>query len=279
VVTGRPGRKPSLVFEPQYDLVYGSAIFKHSKPLVEKFIKQWPMAIIGGTGTPFVHTVEDIISEEHKGYSYSGYGVDHSIGFTQRGCRLGCKFCVVPSKEGKNRHAATIADIWRGDPFPRKLLLLDNDFFGGPAWRTRIKEIREGNFRVCLNQGINARLINTEAAEALASIEYRDTKFREKRLYVAWDNLRDEGIFFRGVDILEAAGIPPKHLMSYMLIGFDVHETWETIFHRFNRMVESGIKPYPMVFDKSRKDLCAFQRWAVTGLYRAVPWNEYRGKK
>src|SRR6266436_1647510 len=26
-----------------------------------------------------------------------------SLGFTQRGCRLSCKFCVVPIKEGKNR--------------------------------------------------------------------------------------------------------------------------------------------------------------------------------
>jgi hypothetical protein len=40
-------------------------------------------------------------------------------------------------------------------------------------------------------------------------------------------------------------------------------------------MVERGISPYPMVFNKSRKDLVAFQRWVVTGLYRIVPWNEY----
>ena len=30
-----------------------------------------------------------------------------------------------------------------------------------------------------------------------------------------------------------------------------------------------------MVFDRSRKDLCKFQRWVVTGLYRAVPFEEY----
>jgi hypothetical protein len=41
-------------------------------------------------------------------------------------------------------------------------------------------------------------------------------------------------------------------------------------------MVARGIKPYPMVFDRSRKDLLAFQRWVVMGLYRIVPWNEYR---
>ena len=52
-------------------------------------------------------------------------------------------------------------------------------------------------------------------------------------------------------------------------------ETWDRIFHRFNRMVEMEIRPYPMVFDNKRKDLKAFQRWVVTGLYRAVKWEDY----
>jgi hypothetical protein len=30
-----------------------------------------------------------------------------------------------------------------------------------------------------------------------------------------------------------------------------------------------------MVFDRTRKDLLAFQRWVIMGLYRIVPWNEY----
>ena len=40
--------------------------------------------------------------------------------------------------------------------------LLDNDFFGQPReqWEARIAEIREGGFKVCLNQGINIRMID-----------------------------------------------------------------------------------------------------------------------
>ena len=63
--------------------------------------------------------------------------------------------------------------------------------------------------------------------------------------------------------------------MVYMLIGYDPAETWERIHHRFDRMVERGIFPYPMVYDNNRKDLKKFQRWAVTGLYRAVPFKDY----
>jgi hypothetical protein len=267
--------QPEL-FEPAYDRVYGSAIFQFSGDRLDRFQAQWPGAIVGGTGTMSAAKVEDITGD-HEGVDYEGQDVDYSIGFTQRGCRLKCKFCVVPKKEGKNRSVNTIADIWRGDPHPRKLHLLDNDFFGQARedWQARVAELRAGKFRVCLSQGINVRLINDEAAEALATIEYRNTKFNERKLYTAWDNLKDEGIFFKGVNTLERAGIPPKHLMAYMLIGYDPLETWARIWHRFNLMVERGIQPYPMVFNRKRVDLICFQRWVVTGLYRIVPWPDY----
>lgn len=241
-----------------------------------RFVTEWPNAIIGGTGTTYSHTIEDLIGSEYEHYDYTGYDVDYSIGFTQRGCRLKCKFCVVPKKEGKPRSVNTIAEIWRGDPHPKKLHILDNDFFGNPEWRDRINEIRDGKFRVCLSQGINTRLIDDEAAAALATIEYRNTKFSKRVLYTAWDNIGDEEVFFKGVDRLEKAGIPSKNLMAYMLIGYDKAETWERIWHRFHRMTERGISPYPMVFDKTRKDLVCFQRWVITGLYRFVPWDEYK---
>ena len=125
--------------EPNYDKVYGSSIFKFSQERIMKFQLQWPKAIVGGSGTTFSHTVEDLIGGEYERHDYTDYpDVDYSIGFTQRGCRLACKFCVVPKKEGKPRSANTIADIWRGKPHPKKLHLLDNDFFGNPDWRARI---------------------------------------------------------------------------------------------------------------------------------------------
>lgn len=273
------GSAERSLFEPEYDRVYGSSIFKFSAPVLRRFEQEFPGAIIGGTGTTSAAQVDDFTGQDFQRLDYSIYpAFNASIGFTQRGCRLSCKFCVVPTKEGKPRSIATIADIWRGDPWPRKLHLLDNDFFGQPReeWRARIQEIRDGGFRVCLSQGINARMIDDEAAAALATIEYRDTQFSKRRLYTAWDNLRDEEVFFAGVDRLERAGVPPTHLMAYMLVGFDGAETWERIWHRFRRMTARGIRPYPMVYDRSRRDLLAFQRWVITGLYRAVSWLDYK---
>jgi len=269
------------LFEPaDYDVVYGSAIFKTSAPVIDTFRKEWPAAVMGGTAINLETTVEQIIGE-HEHYDYSIYpGYEFSLGFTQRGCRLNCGFCVVPKKEGRPRPVNRIADIWRGEGHPKKVVLLDNDFFGQPReeWRARIKEIQDGDFRVAFNQGLNVRLLDPEACAALASIEYRDDQFQRRRLYTAWDNLKDEAIFFKGVDMLELAGIPPRHLMVYMLIGYDPSETWERMRYRFDKMVARGVLPYPMVYDASRRDLKAFQRWVVTGLYRAVPWEQYRGK-
>ena len=265
------------LFDPRFGRVYGSAIFAHSKPVVDRMRSQYPDAIIGGTGTGDWQTVESVLGEIPNRLDYSIYpDFQPSIGFLQRGCRLRCKFCVVPKKEGRARFEQSVGDLWRGGAHPRDLHVLDNDFFGVPEWRDHIRDIRNGKFRICLTQGINVRMITEEAAAALASIEYRDSSFRRRRIYTAWDNLGDERRFFDGIDRLEEAGIPPRNVMAYMLVGYAKGETWEFVFHRFNRMVARGVLPYPMVYDRTRKDLKHFQRWAVTGLYRAVPFSEYR---
>ena len=198
----------------------------------------------------------------------------------------------MPKKEGKNRSHATIAEIWRGGDHPKHLHLLDNDFFGQPReqWEARLGEIIDGGFKVCLNQGINVRMIDDASAKALASIQSRDDSFSKRRLYTAWDNLGDEKLFFSGVATLEKHGIPPSALLVYMLVGYDRRETWERILYRFNRMVErGGIRPYPMIFGNrhrtlplggsnqrlGHKTLSEFQRWAVGRYYNVCSFEDY----
>jgi hypothetical protein len=269
--------EPDLL-EPEYDRVYGSSIFKFSEKKLARFKTAYPDAILGGTGTFSTLQVEDLCPGPER-YDYEIYPeFKASIGFTARGCRLKCGFCVVPKKEGKPRSVSTIYDIWRGDPYPRNIHLLDNDFFGQPEdqWRARIQEIREGGFGACFNQGINIRLVNEEIAEALASIRCYDDQFKVKRLYCAWDNKRDYQVFMRGVDFLEKAGFNPKYLLAYMLIGYDKRETMEDILWRFDRMRERNIFVFPMVFDRSRKDLRDFARWAIRGIHNVCSFEEYR---
>lgn len=281
--------------EPGYDRVYGGAIFEFSAPLVARFRAQFPEAIVGGTWNKADRiTVEQVVGGP---WDECDYGIDPgftgSLGFTMRGCRFNCAFCDVPAKEGKPKAAGTIAQIWRGPAWPKHIHLLDNDFFGvaKPVWKARLEEIRAGDFRVSFNQGINIRVITDEIAAELATVEYRDDQFKRRRLYTAWDSLGDEELFFRGVDRLERAGIPPQHLMVFMLLGFEPSETWASVFYRFNRMVERGIRPYPMPYGEKRrplplggfnqrvghKTIGEFQRWVSLGLYRdrTKPFEAY----
>ena len=281
------------LFEPQYDVVYASGIFTRSMPLVARFKAQWPDGIVGGTvlgGRDDWFPVERVLGvDEYERYDYSLYPeFEHSIGWTMRGCRLACKFCVVRPKEGAPRSVNSIADIWRGGDHAKHIILLDNDFFGQPPdqWEARVDELRRGNFKVNFNQGINVRLLrNPEHAAALASLRYYDERFIKRRIHTAFDNQKDEPIFRRGIELMLDAGINPDHIMAYMLVGFDQRETWTAIMDRFNLMLAYGIRPFPMVYESwgdsppsnalSYRTLKDFQRWVVRRYYELFPFEVY----
>jgi hypothetical protein len=271
------------LFTPDFDRVYGSAIFGTSTKAVSALRVAYPHAVIGGSGGDAALRVEQIVPSQFTELDYSGYpSFESSIGYAMRGCRFKCGFCVVPKQEGKARPEASIAAIWRGDPYPRHLHLLDNDFFGNPEWRDRVAEIVGGRFKVCINQGINVRLLDDEQAEAVTAMHPWDDQFGRGRLYCAWDNIGDERVFFDGIDRLEKAGWKPSWVFAYMLVGYDPRETWERLRHRFDRMVERGIRPYPMVHDRYRLErpehwhrLKQFQRWVLRGTYKVAPFDEY----
>lgn len=272
--------------------VYGSSIFTFSVKERARIDAEWGRksapVIWGGTGVDKPLCKKSSLDSIDKNEDWNELALDYSIypdfqasiGFTQRGCRMECPFCVVPEKEGKVKSVGTLRSIWRGNNHPKRVILLDNDFFGQPEWPGIIAEAREMKLRICLMQGINVRAIKTAEALALKSIEYRNAKFTRRRLYTAWDNFGDESVFKKGVARLARAGIPPEHLLVYMLVGYDPEETWDRLWYRFAELVNLGCLPYPMVYNREeRPDLCAFQRWTLRGLYRAVPWPEYRPSK
>lgn len=255
------------------DVVYASAIFAKTRWLAELLQSQWPGVILGGTGWN-LGTLEQI-GITAKETDYSVYPLfRQSLGFTQRGCRLKCEFCIVPKKEGGIKPEATIADIWRGDPWPKELLLLDNDFFGQPLWRDRIREIREGGFKVSFNQGINARCLTDEAAEAISSVDYRDDSMRTKRIYTAWDSKEDEDRLFAGLQRLVKYGVNPDHIMVYMLCGYWPNETAADREYRRARLRAFGARPYPMPYERT-PELRGFQRWIVGAYDKRIPWDRW----
>jgi hypothetical protein len=281
VVLRRAANKASIAprfGDPQWDVVLGSLIFESTRPLATVAQSLYPNIVLGGTGIRVESSLEELGIGDGP-LDYSDYPTwRSSIGFTQRGCRLRCEFCVVPRKEGAVRSTSTVYDIWRGNPWPREILLLDNDFFGQPAWADRIDELKSGSFKVSFSQGINARMLTDEAAAAIASVDYRDDGMKDKRLYTAWDNKRDEARLFRGLENLVRHGVKPHHIMVYVLIGYWKGETHEDRDYRRRKLREFGALPYPMPYVRT-PELIGFQRWCISGRDKAVPWSDWVAAK
>lgn len=266
----------------RHEKVYASLIFDSTRPVAERLRSVRPDAVIGGTGLPGhagEASLEDLTGIATDGrYDYSIYPKYlGSIGFTQRGCRLRCGFCGVWKKRGEETLTERLwpREVWRGEPYPRHLTLLDNDFFGQPSWREKIREMREGGFKVCFTQGINARLLDDESAAALASLDYRDTNFVERRIYTAWDNRKDEERLFSNLRALVKHGIKPGAIIVYMLIGYWAGETFEEIDYRRRKLREFGARPYPMPYVRT-PELVAFQRWVLCrSSDKTVPWDDW----
>lgn len=271
------------LYDKPYAFVYASLIFEKTRPLATRLLQVYPNAIVGGTGWDYQRRLETcgVPDDEPPNYSHHPH-YPHSIGFTQRGCRLKCSFCVVPKKEGYIHGGTSVWDIWRGAPHPKNLMLLDNDFFGHPSWPDRIREIRDGGFRVNFCQGINARFLTPETAAAIASVPYFDSDFVRHRLYTAWDNRRDEQRLFDGLGHLKAAGVPPGNVMVYVLVAYDhaAKTARPTIdpddVYRVRRLREWGADPYPMPFVRNRETI-GFQRWVHRNADKAgVSWEAYK---
>ncbi len=290
-----------------YSIIYASLIFEWNRPIAAQLLQIRPDAIVGGSGWDEISNDGQIVNigarklasrvskvEDHGIFEmekdYSLYPTfQHSIGFTQRGCRMACGFCKVPVIEGKIAEGEEIGQIWRGDPYPKNLILWDNDTFGAKDWKRTFKAILDGGFRVSFNQGVNARLMNDENAEMLAATPCYSDDFKVRRWYTAWDNKNDEEILFRGLRNLIRYGVKPDNIMVYMLIGYWPGETDQDRDYRRHKLRELGVRPYPMPFKRPqhqrgckcdecnwRRNLVGFQRWIVFAYDKWVPWDEWK---
>lgn len=253
------------LFHADADLVYASKIFKFSPaPHLTNDMQ------IGGTGWDMSVALPPEIETIKPDYSlYPDFR--HNIGFTMRGCRFACDFCVVPKKEGRPESTNTIGDLLVQDS--KFLILLDNDPFGNPDWQDRFDEIRDRNLKVCFSQGINIRIITEEQAEALASVRFCNLKNTRNQASFAWDRPRDERLIVRGIERCKAAGIKPWKMQFFVLIGFD--STPEEDLHRVRFLLDQGCDPYAMPYDKSDPYQIAFCRWVNRRLCKSIPWEEY----
>ena len=210
------------LFEPQYDYVLASALFTPTLKKIEILKENYPQAVIGGSAvqTKRKETVETFlgIKPDYKFFDYSIYPeFNFSIGRTQLGCTRKCGFCSVWKLEGANRPLSNINEIWRGKDFPKKLILIDNDFQKRFNWQQICEEIISGDFETAFIQGINVRDLTDEHGDYFKDIKFRDKTFKRKRFYCAWDDESDKAEIERGLKILEKSGISRSTVTPYFI--------------------------------------------------------------
>lgn len=254
-----------------YDKIYASTIFDYS----DKSGILPDRMEVGGTGWPGGAELAPEVEALEPDYEL--YRYPHNIGFTMRGCRLRCPFCVVPEKEGRPYSTNTIAEIWiqRSSRF---VMLLDNDFFGNPEWPARIAELQELKLRVNFNQGLNIRNLKPDQAAALASVDFRDMSNRERRVTWAWDDPRHEKLIHKGIRVAMDAGITPHQMMFYVLIGY-----WSTPaqdLHRVEVLRDYGVSPFVMPYDRLDPYQRNFARWVNhKAIFASTSWEDYLGPR
>jgi len=232
-----------------FDRVYASKIF------------------VGGSGVDLKSELPKEIELQVPDYEL--FKTDYSIGFTSRGCIRDCGFCIVREKEGWIREVPF--DFVVSD----KVILLDNNFLASPKWKEKLEFFIRQKIKVCFSQGLDIRLINKENAELLSRVKYYDNHFRRRRLYFSFDNPKLEAIVKEKTQILFDVGILPKHLLFYMLVGYDT--TKEEDYHRFEVLRDLGVLPFVMIYNGRRDSqrLRDFARWINQRYYNWVEWKNY----
>jgi len=217
----------------QPDVTYISCVFTWNKKKITGFP---PGAVIGGSGIDLKAELPPEI--EHIMPDYTLYpNMDFSLGFTSRGCIRNCPWCIVPEKEGKVKPWASIYEFW--DRKHKKIVLLDNNLLASPNWKEVLKELAQLPVKVDFNQGLDIRLIDEEKIWWLKKIQTKVLRF-------SFDHISYESSVRRGIELLLSAGIPPRKLSFYVLIGFNGNT--DDAIERIKILQSYNVDVYPMIY-------------------------------
>lgn len=296
----RSGRGFKREVPTDADKAYVSSLFtwnlEETKRILAALVAAGVEVEVGGTGIDHGRQPQDRILLppwiEGLAPDYDLYGADYAVGFCNRGCTRSCTFCDVPLKEGKIRTDRYRPPwTWVPDGF-RKALLLDNDIalYENPQLFEILGWFRDSGVKCSITQGWDLRCTTPERAALLAELKPWDYRFTDRILYTAWDYPGIEPFVRRGLRMLIDAGMRPRDIRVYMIVGHDPRTRGPTpvgdpnerasALHRFRVLWEEfGTYPFVMKFNNRKDDpwLNAFARWGNRpALFKSFPFEEYR---
>jgi len=217
----------------KFNKVYISSIFEENKDKTIQFSKQFDNIELGGY---FIDSKKELPYKiEHIMPDYDLYGINHSLGFTTRGCNRNCKFCIVPKKEGTIHPTGDIYEFWNTKH--KHIVLLDNNILSCPEHFKKIcNQINENKLSIDFNQGLDVRLLTEEHVKILSTMKIKP------ELRFAFDSLTYETKVLTAIKLMKEYNI--KRALWYVLVGFNT--TWEEDIHRIMLLKEHNQRPYVM---------------------------------
>ena len=252
-----------------YDCIYSSKIFDFTPN--DPYLPE--TAIRGGTGYRDIPMDQELPKEMDDMFpDYSIYpNCDYAVGYLTRGCPNHCKWCVVPRKEGKIRPYRNREEIVRQDT--NKLVLMDNNILACEYGIRQLESLIGSGYKIDLNQGMDARLVNEQTAKILSGLEWI------KYIRFSCDQKTQIEPIKRTVELLKRYGIRPYRIFIYLLVTADIEDAVcrvealkgykaITLYAQAERNERLGIMP-------SKMQLEFQQRYIYSGRYRKETWKEY----
>lgn len=257
----------------RYDRVYSSKVFDFTPE--DPYLPE--DTVRGGTGYRDIPTDAELPPEVESMFpDYSLYpDCDYAIGYLTRGCIRNCRWCVVPQKEGKIRPYRTWRELVRPDT--DKLVLMDNNILASDHGITQLESMAGSGYRIDLNQGMDARLVDDRIAGILSKLEWiRFIRF-------SCDQKSQIGSVKRTIELLGNYGIRPYRIFVYILVTKDIRNAAERVealkiyrginlYAQAERNERLGIMPDELQLEFQ-------QRYVYGGCYRTETWEGYCRRK
>ena len=238
--------------------------------------------VVAGGPALFLVRMQHVLAEIAEiGRDYPDAIARHNPDATvaSRGCPVGCWFCIVPKREGKE--FTLLPD------FPVRPVLCDNNLSGlPPEYQDYIIE----RYRA---EGVSLR----DANSGFEPKSFDDSVYARWRPLVnagggpwrfAYDELKERDDVFRVMRMLKDE--PPRRKRVYVLIG---NEPFDACMQRITEVIEQGCEPHVQPFiklnalerrpdprhDWTEQRLKDVARWANGFVYKKVAFADYHRHK
>lgn len=252
-----------------YDRVYQSKIFSFTPDTERVFSCD---VVKGGTGYDLHTVLPTYIDGLQPDYSiYPHINRKTAYGFLTRGCPNKCKWCIVHLKEGDVHPYMDIDDVTQGGR-RTNVILMDNNILASGYGIRQLEKIADKGYRIDLNQGNSARLVNDEIAGLFAKIRWIGSMIR-----FAADTPRqiaevDEAM--ARIDRKRAVeGKVPANYLIYTMIDGDIDECYQRLsYWRNNKRMRIVAQPF-RDFDNPQQTIPQWQKDMAHWANRRELWT------